>query len=464
MKATLPMLQIRQLFLLFPLLCGTVGYSQTATPPQTLADIVLQRDSAYGWQIQHRGQIADCEFLQVQLTSQRWHDVTWRHTLIVIQPPQVDPKQKHALMLIDGGSWRPEWNDDGPGPLTLPATAEAMAMLARESKTPVAIIRQIPFQPMMEGRKEDALIAETLKKYYETGDRTWPLVPAMARAASCALDAITEVAQQEWNLQLNAFTITGASKRGWTTYLLGATDPRVAAIAPMVIDMLNMEPQMEHQLAAWGAYSPQIEDYTKLGLQKSIGTPAGNELMSLIDPYVHREKLTMPKLIILGTNDPYWPLDAQKFYFEDLPQPRALLNIPNNGHGLKDISRMVGSIGALHRSVVNDTPLPTWQSKLKSQAGSTTIVASSDQPPSRVYGWIARAATRDFRQAQWHAKSLVADDQGTWQLPLVKPESGYIAGMIEAQYDGPGTFPLSITTMIEVVPELKPAAATTLEN
>ncbi|WP_417747510.1 PhoPQ-activated pathogenicity-related family protein [Rosistilla oblonga] len=445
---------ICSLFLLFPLLSQAVCCGQDVAAEMSLAEMVMQRDDAYGWEICDRGQISDCEYLQLHLTSQRWQGVTWQHTLIVILPPQVDPQQNNALMLIDGGRWKESWNENGPGALPLPETAKLMAVMARDLKSPVAIIRQVPFQPMMGGLHEDALIAMTLKKYYETEDRSWPLLPAMARAASRALDAVTEVAQQEWKLQLDSFTVTGASKRGWTTYLLGATDPRVKAIAPMVIDMLNMEPQMKHQLASWGAYSPQIEDYTKLGLQKSIGTPAGNELMQLIDPYTQREKLKMPKLVILGTNDPYWPVDAQQFYFEDLPKPRTLLNIPNNGHGLKDISRMIGSISALHRSVITKTPLPILQSECIDQAGSTAIVASSDKSPSRVYGWIARSKSRDFRDARWHAKALSAESDGTWRLPLAKPEEGYVVGMIEAQYDGPTTFPLSITTMVKVVPGL----------
>ena len=35
-------------------------------------------------------------------------------------------------------------------------------------------------------------------------------------------------------------------------------------------------------------------------------------------PWVYRDKLTMPKLILNGTNDPYWTLDALNLYWDDL--------------------------------------------------------------------------------------------------------------------------------------------------
>ena len=34
--------------------------------------------------------------------------------------------------------------------------------------------------------------------------------------------------------------------------------------------------------------------------------------MAMVDPYQYLADLTPPKLILLGTNDRYWPLDALK--------------------------------------------------------------------------------------------------------------------------------------------------------
>ena len=72
--------------------------------------------------------------------------------------------------------------------------------------------------------------------------------------------------------------VSGASKRGWTTWLTGASDSRVVAIAPMVIDILNMPVNLDYQVKMWKDYSVQIEDYVKLGIPQTsdLGKRKGN--------------------------------------------------------------------------------------------------------------------------------------------------------------------------------------------
>src|SRR5690606_41540060 len=112
-----------------------------------------------------------------------------------------------------------------------------------------------------------------------------------------------------------------ASKRGWTSWLTAAVDARVMAVAPMVIDVLNMRAQMDHQRATWGELSDEIQDYAALDLPTRLRTDRGSALLSMVDPFSYRAELTKPKLIMLSTNDRYWPLDALKLYWSELPDP-----------------------------------------------------------------------------------------------------------------------------------------------
>ena len=63
---------------------------------------------------------------------------------------------------------------------------------------------------------------------------------------------------------------------------------------------------------------------------------------AMLDPYAYRDGIVVPKLIVTGTNDAYWPLDAGELYLDDLEGETFTLNVPNAGHGLESgIDRVV---------------------------------------------------------------------------------------------------------------------------
>ena len=51
---------------------------------------------------------------------------------------------------------------------------------------------------------------------------------------------------------IDRFAVAGASKRGWTTWTVGAVDPRVAMISPIVMDELNFLPNGDLAFCTWG--------------------------------------------------------------------------------------------------------------------------------------------------------------------------------------------------------------------
>jgi PhoPQ-activated pathogenicity-related protein len=148
--------------------------------------------------------------------------------------------------------------------------------MAAANQSIVAILKQTPNQPLMGNLKEDELISYTLHQYKKDGDASWPLLFPMVKSAMRSMDAIQDFGKSRFQKNIDQFFISGASKRGWTTWLTAATqDARVKAIAPMVIDMLNMPATLNYQFKSYGAYSDQIEDYVKLEIPQSTSSKKG---------------------------------------------------------------------------------------------------------------------------------------------------------------------------------------------
>jgi PhoPQ-activated pathogenicity-related protein len=406
-------------------------------------------DDTYDWVKHDEGRVGAASYVELTLTSQTWREAPWRHQLFIIRPGIVDQEKTHALLFIAGGRWV---EPDGDGGEDLPSDALLFAGLASWLRTPIAVLRQVPYQPLFDGKTEDALIAFTFDQYLATLDPEWPLLLPMVKSVVRAMDAVQEFSAVEWGLGIGEFTVAGASKRGWTTWLTGALDDRVAAIAPMVFDMLNMTEQLEHQEAVWGELSEQLADYAALGLPGRLDTEAGRQLQAIVDPYHYRELLTRPKLIILGTNDPYWPMDALNLYWDDLQGPKYILYVPNGTHSPDSLFRYVrlaGSLRALHEHVGAGQRLPEPQWRFDERAGRLALTVTSDLEPSRVTAWTATSDTRDFRDARWRAHRFErAGDAYEFELEI--PSQGFAAvfGELTFRRSGP---PFFLSTNIRVV-------------
>lgn len=425
-----------------PLLYGAEGKSSA------LAAYVQEPDDSYGWQVRREGKLGSTSYAELILTSQTWRDIVWKHQLFLIKPAALDPANRQALLFIAGSSWKPEL-EQPPANDKLPGEANLLAAVAEQLRSPVAILLHVPHQPIFDGKHEDQIIAYTFEEYIKTGDPHWPLLLPMVKSAVRGMDATQEYAAQKWDVKIDAFTVTGASKRGWTTWLTSAVDPRVQALAPMVIDILNMAPQMRHQKATWGEFSEQISDYTERGLQGHLESERGAALREIVDPYSYRDQLQQPKFIMLGTNDRYWPLDALNLYWDGLPGPKYILYVPNNGHGLKDYGRLTGSLIALHQHAAGGRQLPELKWQFDEREAQLSLTVNSDIAPQKVEAWIASAATRDFREATWTSRPARRDgDHFLCELPV--PEKGFAAMFAEAVYDGE-KLPFFLSTNVRIV-------------
>jgi PhoPQ-activated pathogenicity-related protein len=389
-----------------------------------LFDYLARPDDSFAWSLEGTETTPTGKIVSIHMTSQTWQDITWEHEIRIYEPNQIDCPDVMG-MLITGGE-----PSDGEKLLGL--------TVANRASMRFAILYGIPNQPLYGGLEEDALIAYTWQKYLETGDETWPLQFPMVKSAVRAMDTLTAVAQQEWDTDLRGFMVCGASKRGWTTYLTGIADPdRVVAMAPMVFDILNLPVSVEHQKEFWGDYSEQIEDYTKTGLVGSLETPRGFRLAYMVDPYSYRDRLHMPKLIVLGSNDPYWPTDAVNLYWLGLPMPRWMLICPNSGHGLDDRARLLASLTTFAHTTAlgGEMPHPAWDYTETPQGLTLSIAPGGTVKEARV--WVAHAPVCDFRPAKWE-DSVIEGQDGAYTATIDRTRGEWTACYGEVVYEVDG--------------------------
>ena len=396
-----------------------------------LASYVKKPEPAYKWEKRGETKVSGGTVYDLHLVSQTWQGITWEHHLQIFRPDKV-AYPHFCILLNTGGSGSPEETTVG-------------MLAAQKAGTLFAILFDIPNQPLYGGLTEDALIVYTWQKYIETGDESWPLHFPMAKAVLKAMDAIQAFTKSEHQPDVNGFVITGASKRGWTTWLAGASqDRRVKAIAPMVIDTLNVAAQGPHQLAAYGGkFSEQIDDYTRSGILQKLATPAGQRLLQLEDPYSYRDILTLPKLIILGTNDRYWSQDALNLYWDGLKGPKWVMYDPNSGHGLEDRVRVYNALTAFGNAIASKTPWPKMKWEYKDANGGVDLFVGSDIAPKSARLFRVYAPTQDFRDSKWTSEPMNATEGG-FTGHLDRPAEGYAATFGEVTYEiGGRTFTLS---------------------
>src|SRR5262249_55165621 len=145
----------------------------------------------------------------------------WTHWLTVVKPAKVASNK--GFLYINGG------NNNDPAPSSV---SDRIKRLALETNTVVADLGMVPNQPLFfsdskdKGRYEDDLIAYSRVRQMQTGDDLWLVRLAMVKSGVRALDAVQEFMASEagGRIKIDQFVVAGGSKRGWTTWLVGAVD------------------------------------------------------------------------------------------------------------------------------------------------------------------------------------------------------------------------------------------------
>ncbi len=424
----------------------TLFAQQPVTPATALKSYLNNGDASFKWEMKDSFDIPNGKAYSLLLTSQQWREYTWKHQLTIFVPQDI--RYDSAMLFITGGALKeglPNWNgaDD--------ALFQQIGKTAVINHAITAVLRQTPNQPLFGKLTEDALISYTLHQFKKDGDYTWPLLFPMVKSAVRAMDAMQEFSGEKVGRRVKGFLVSGASKRGWTTWLTGANDSRVVAIAPMVIDVLNMPVSLDYQIKTWKAYSDQIEDYVKLGIPQTVHSAEGVAINTMIDPYAYRSTLSMPKMIFMGTNDEYWVVDNIKNYIDSIPGKNLINYVPNAGHGLGDKVQAFEGLSAFFGMTLRKLSYPEcrWTTRTHKKDIQLTATATADQLVDVIL-WSANSTDLDFRNDKWESKSLGLAHRSKVSVTTTFPQSGYRAFYVDLKYQNKtgGTYTVSTRVFV----------------
>lgn len=453
----------RQVFLSLVLLsfaCSGSTVCVAQLPAETDIDRYVKKpDDSFRWKIVRQQKALIGKLVVVDMVSQTWRSkdevnrTEWQHWVTLAIPNK--PASDIGLLLISGGA-------NGGEPPTEPS--KEVQLIAAATNSVVAELKMVPNQPLIfhgDGvpRKEDDLIGYTWDQFLKTGESDWLARNAMVKSAVRAMDTMTEVtAEVAEGHKLDKFVVTGASKRGWTTWLTGAIDDRVVAIVPIVIDVLNTDESMRHHFGAYGFWAPAIGNYVQHHIMERLDHPRLQQLYELVDPYYYRHRLTKPKLILNAAGDQFFLPDSSQFYWDDLQGEKLVRYVANTDHSMKG-SDAVETLVSYYKMILQDKPRPevSWE-----VVGDELVVTSSVEPSGAKLWTAVNPEARDFRTEtlgkKYSSEPIEPQGDGKYHVSLQEPVEGWRAHFVELTFGVEGEFPLKVTSGVKVVPDVLPYA------
>ena len=467
------------------LLFSLFGHAQSRiqATPETALDRYLQKDDGqYQWEFIR----SEDHFLytgyQVFLTSQKWLTENetsrplWQHDLMIYMPKRpisnpggtLSDKADSAIMFVDGGTHESVSKFD-----------DTIGMGATLYNKIIIEVRQVPNQPwyfkadaIPQDFKEDDLVSRSFEMYLDTGNEEWPIYLPMVKSVVKAMDASSEFLAQELNLSIETFSVVGASKRGWTTWLTAAADERVIGIVPTVIDVLDVDESMENQYESFGDYYSILETYYSKDLPCRFKTQEGQALLDIVDPISYQERLVgMPKLLLNGTSDPFFANTNSLGYWDNVAFPKNLRFVPNAAHDLP-MEALLSGFGFASKVIDEKGNSPAPDIFWRANRDENTLTVYSSKFPFLVNYWTSENDVIDFRlettgDEDWRSEFvsvfdmkihwLDVNESGKEQMyfsftrELTAPESGYRANMFTLNF-GTQTYSSSIFMSPDGVP------------
>lgn len=455
-------------------------------PVMSLREYVTAHDSNYEYSLHSRIPGTGYTAHVLEMTSQTWHSdkampPVWRHWLTIITPDRI-VSDKAMLVSTEGLS-------TAQRPLSqVPAILLAMSLT---TKSVVAILEGFPLDPAGfhndpehgEDIAADDFAILSFTRFLDTSDPTWTIAFPQVKSAVRAMDTIQHYISEELRIKtpIDKFVLTGEAN-GWGTWLTGVVDNRVAGIAPIQFDPLNLVEQIRHQIGQRTGLTGFLSRMSDLDVMPALDTAAGRQLLALIDPYEYRDHLTMPKLILLPSNrNPYTTIDGANLYFKELKGEKHLFCAPNVAYSrtnpfLPQQGRVAiaptnnpaaplamqdfrESLQVFYHRIIGEQPMPQLDWDIQPDGA---FKVSADGGPSEARLWVATSDERDFDDEEengaesqppvWSTSRLTAlGREGNYNGKVRQGALKFTAFFIEVVYPSVLGFNFSLTTPTNIL-------------
>ena len=140
-------------------------------------------------------------------------------------------------------------------------------------------------------------------------------------------------------------------------------------------------------------------------------------------------------MIIMGTNDEYWPIDNIKNYYDSIPGQNLIHYIPNVGHSMGDKKEAMSSLSAFFGLTLAGKvyPVCSWTTTQSSKGVQVSVKATASKL-TNVIIWSADSNDLDFRNDKWQSKSLDIKNKSLVKALEPFPATGYRSFYLNLQY------------------------------
>lgn len=466
-----------------------------------LDEYVHREDGQWTWDIIEKyeyGSVAnsslrfDVDVYIVNMTSQLWMaddadfstSQLWWHKMGIAIPHNIRDTQNGALFITGGNNRNPE-----EIPPQFDLYNVIAAQVANDTGRIGGYILQVPNQPMVfrddpeqRSRSEDDVIAYTWRWFIDMGGRETGtpeeviLRAPMTKAAKRGMDTIAALAEQEVGAELDQFIVMGASKRGWTTWSLAATDDRVKLCVPLVMSLLHFEETLQSHFRAFeGGWSFAFRPYYRENLTLEFDNPiATQEIYDSEDMYRYRTRLAgIPKLAVSATGDEFFLNQDYHHWWDDFSGKKHIQMCPNAEHVLfPHWWRIYQTVMGFWTNWMNDVDLPevTWEREWDEDGSLGVVRLETSEEPINVRGlWavtLPNNTRRDFRLAGgypaeiqpilWRNEEVehVSDTEFVYEKEEIDDE--WLGFFIETQFESDEGYDMYLTSEVEIIPRTFP--------